>query len=55
MSSILYYSNYCNNCSILLQFIAKSNCKDDMHFINIDNRCKKYEDVDAELIMSKEI
>lgn len=41
MSSILYYSNYCDNCSTLLQLISKSTCKNDMHFINIDNRCKK--------------
>ena len=41
MSTILYYSNYCDNCSKLLQFISKSNVKDDMHFINIDKRVKK--------------
>ena len=41
MSSILYYSNYCENCSRLLQRISTSNSKDDMHFINIDKRCNK--------------
>ena len=41
MSTILYYSNYCDNCSKLLQIISTSNCKNDMHFINIDNRTKK--------------
>ena len=41
MSTILYYSNYCDNCSKLLQIIANSNSKKDMHFINIDKRCKK--------------
>lgn len=41
MSTILYYSNYCENCSKLLQVIAKSNSKNDMHFINIDKRTKK--------------
>jgi hypothetical protein len=41
MSSILYYSNYCDNCSKLLQIISKLNSKDDMHFINIDKRVKK--------------
>jgi hypothetical protein len=41
MSTILYYSNYCDNCSKLLQIISTSNCKDDMHFINIDKRAKK--------------
>lgn len=41
MSSILYYSNYCENCSKLLQIISTSNSKKDMHFINIDKRVKK--------------
>ena len=41
MSTILYYSTYCDNCSKLLQFISTSNCKNDMHFINIDKRTKK--------------
>jgi len=42
MSSILYYSNYCDNCKILLQTISKwSGIKEEMHFINIDKRVKK--------------
>ena len=41
MSMILYYSTYCENCKVLLQFLAKSNVKNDMHFINIDKRIKK--------------
>jgi hypothetical protein len=42
MSMILYYSNYCENCSQLLQRIASwPSVKDDMHFINIDRRIKK--------------
>jgi len=41
MSSILYYSNYCDNCGKLLQMISTSNSKKDMHFINIDKRVKK--------------
>ena len=42
MSTILYYSNYCENCKSLLQNIAKWNdIKNDMHFINIDKRTKK--------------
>ena len=28
MSSILYYSNYCENCKALLQTLSKSNVKD---------------------------
>merc|ERR1711998_39257 len=41
MSCILYYSNYCQSCSELLQRIGKSKIKEDLHFINLDNRVKK--------------
>jgi hypothetical protein len=42
MSSILYYSTYCDNCKNLLQNIAKWNeVKNDIHFINIDKRVRK--------------
>ena len=41
MSTILYYSTYCENCNKLLQIISTSNSKKDMHFINIDNRVRK--------------
>ena len=41
MSSILYYSNYCEKCKSLLQVLAKSEVKNDMHFIALDNRVKK--------------
>ena len=41
MSKILYYSNFCNNCKKLLQDLAKSSEKKDIHFICIDNRIKK--------------
>ena len=41
MSCILYYSNYCENCKVLLQNIAKwDEIKKDMHFLNIDKRKK---------------
>ena len=38
MSTILYYSNYCDNCKKLLGIIGKSPVKDEMHFLCIDNR-----------------
>jgi glutaredoxin-related protein len=38
MSSILYYSNYCEKCKDLLRLIGKSDIKNDMHFVCIDNR-----------------
>jgi hypothetical protein len=41
MSFILFYSNYCKNCSVILQQIANSNVKNNIHFISIDNRIKK--------------
>jgi hypothetical protein len=40
MSSILYYSNYCENCKRLLQSLSQSSVKDGMHFICIDKRHK---------------
>lgn len=41
MSSILYYSNYCENCRKVIASVSQSKVKDDMHFICIDNRHKK--------------
>lgn len=41
MSSILYYSNFCENCKTLLGMVANSEIKNDMHFICVDNRIKK--------------
>jgi len=41
MSSIFYYSNYCDKCKVLLQEISQSEVKNDMHFIALDNRVKK--------------
>ena len=41
MSYILYYSNYCNNSSVILQKLSSSQLKNDIHFICIDNRFKK--------------
>lgn len=40
MSSILFYSSYCNNCTKLLQILAKSKIKEDLHFLKIDKRKK---------------
>ena len=41
MSSILYYSNYCENCKTLLRALSQSQIKDDIHFICLDKRVKK--------------
>ena len=41
MSMILYYSNFCSNCSAMIPSISQSQIKNDIHFICIDNRIKK--------------
>lgn len=41
MSSVLYYSNYCNHCNNLLRAISSSSVKNDIHFLCIDKRIKK--------------
>lgn len=41
MSSILYYSNYCEHSKKLLQTLTKSNLQKDIHFICIDKRVKE--------------
>ena len=41
MSSILYYSNYCDNSKKLLSFISKSSIKNNLHYVCIDKRIEK--------------
>ena len=38
MSSILYYSNFCDPSKKLIQMISKSKIKDEIHFVCIDKR-----------------
>lgn len=45
MTDILYYSNYCENCKILLNSLARSNMKDTLHYMCIDNRKKEGNDI----------
>jgi len=40
MSAILYYSNFCEKCKSLLQKIARSSKRDDLHYVCIDKRQK---------------
>lgn len=40
MSSILYYSNFCEHSKKLIQSLSKTNVAKDIHFICIDNRAK---------------
>ena len=43
MSSILYYSNMCENCKALLQDIKHNNLGSDIHYVCIDRRVTKNE------------
>jgi len=38
MSSVLYYSKYCENCKKLLYQLGKSNIQKNIHFLSIDKR-----------------
>lgn len=40
MSSIVYYSNFCEHSKKLIQYFSKSNITKDIHFICIDKRSK---------------
>ena len=56
METVLYYSNYCNNCKQLIQYISKNEeFKKSSHFICIDNRIKKGNDTYIVLQNQKEI
>lgn len=41
MSSILYYSKFCNSSNKILQILTKFNVSDQIHFVCIDSRIKK--------------
>jgi hypothetical protein len=41
MSSIIYYSNFCDHSKKLLQGLSKSQVSKDIHFICIDNRIRE--------------
>tara|TARA_Y100000816_G_scaffold282401_1_gene258067 strand:- start:2289 stop:2831 length:543 start_codon:yes stop_codon:yes gene_type:complete len=56
METILYYSNYCNNCKQLLQNVSKNvEFKNSTHFICIDNRIRKDKDIYVILPNQKEL
>ena len=40
MSSILYYSNFCEKCKTILKQLSSSKVKDDVHFVCIDKRAR---------------
>ena len=41
MSSVLYYSKYCENCKKLLYELGKSDISKQIHFLSIDKRIQK--------------
>lgn len=55
MSSIFFYSNYCDNCKNIISTLAKSNIKKNIHFICIDKRIKKNNSIYAILENNQEI
>ena len=43
MSTILYYSNFCNHSRNIVQILSKNDNRNDIHFICIDKRSKEGE------------
>ena len=41
MASILYYSNYCDNCKKLLGVLSQNKVKEEVHYVCIDRRTKE--------------
>lgn len=41
MSSVLYFSNHCDNCKQLLQFLSRSPQAKDIYFVCVDKRVKQ--------------
>ena len=50
MSSVLYYSKFCNHCKELITKIAKTKTKDEIHFVCIDNR-ERHKDGTTNIIL----
>lgn len=55
MSSILYYSNYCENSKKILSLVTKYSVKKDIHFICIDKRIQKNNSIYIVLENNQEI
>ena len=41
MSSVLYYSKYCENCKKLLYELGKTDVQKNVHFLSIDRRINR--------------
>ena len=55
MSSVLYYSNFCENSKKLLITLSKSGVKNNIHYICIDKRVKKNNNIYVVLENNQEI
>ena len=55
MSSVLYYSKYCENFKKLLYEIGKTKAKKDIHFLSIDKRVQHGEKMYIVLDNGKQI
>ena len=55
MSSVLYYSKYCENCKKLLYELGKTKIQKDVHFLSIDKRINRGGNIYVVLDNGKEI
>jgi len=55
MSSVLYYSKYCDNCKKLLFDLGKTKIQKNIHFLSIDKRVQSGSNVFIVLSTGKEI
>lgn len=55
MSTILYYSKYCENCKKILYELGKTNLQKEMHFVCIDKRRQEKEKTYVLLDNGKEL
>ena len=55
MSSVLYYSKYCENCKKLLYELGKTDMKNNVHFLSIDKRINRGNKIYIQLDNGNEI
>ena len=55
MSSVLYYSKYCENCKKLLYELGKTDVQKNVHFLSIDKRINRGENIYIKLDNGHEI
>jgi len=55
MSSVLYYSKYCENCKKLLYELGKTDVQKNVHFLSIDRRINRGDKIYIQLDNGHEI